>query len=81
MNVNDITTAGPIIRAAKLPEEVFGIPDDKREPELLEYLKREYRRLATMLHPDKFPDGPERIEATELFSLLTNLKNEACLSG
>ena len=76
--MNDLTSASQILRNAKLPEEIFGIPHGRVESvDLLAHVKGEYRRMATMLHPDKFPGGPERELATDLFSILSEFKRQA----
>ena len=75
--MNDLNSAKEAILAAKFPEDVFGLPPEPYTSDALAaHIKTEYRRLASMVHPDKFPEE-EHLAATQVFARLSQLKIEA----
>lgn len=58
------------------PYEVLGIPKDASEEEA----RRAYRQMARRWHPDRFPDGPERMWAEKKMTEI-NEAYHALLSG
>jgi serine/threonine protein kinase len=70
MDTTELTTIAKSIKAAKCPEDVFGM-DSK-------VISATYRQLVLAIHPDHFQDDPKHLPiANEALNFLTSLRDAA----
>lgn len=72
----ELTSVASILAAARFPEDVFGDLDGEQGA-MLRAGKRVYRRLARVVHADKYPDPKEKLFAEEAFKTLARLWTQA----
>jgi len=72
----DLKAAAESIRRAKCVEDVFGELTGSTEEQRTQ-LAVLYKRLAVVLHPDRYPDRSEQVLANEVFQKLNSARSEA----